>query len=102
MGFLLLSFSIATEVFGSTMLKLSQGFKRKLPIVGLVAGYAASFYFLSLALVNVPLSLAYAIWSGVGTALTAIVGVYVFRERISPAGVFGIVLLLFGAALLNL
>lgn len=65
MGFLLRSHSIATEVFGSTMLKLSQGFKRKVPIVGLV-----------------------------GTALTAIVGVHVFRERISPAGVFGSAILM--------
>lgn len=101
MGYVLLGISIVAEVFGSTMLKLSNGFRKWLPIVLLVVGYAASFYALSLTLVHLPLSLAYAIWSGVGTALTAIVGVYVFQEHLSPAGIFGIALLLIGAVLLN-
>jgi multidrug resistance protein EbrB len=59
-----LSLAILSEVFGSTMLKLTDGFTNTLPIIGVVIGFLFSFSFLSLALKSIPLSSAYATWSG--------------------------------------
>lgn len=102
MGFLYLSFAIVSEVFGSTMLKFMATVKSKLPLIGLIAGYLISFYLLSLALVTVPLSLGYAIWSGVGTALTAIVGYVVFKEEMGKQTMIGIVFLIIGIVFIQL
>lgn len=102
MPYVLLAFSIVSEVFGSTMLKLSDGFKRKWPIVGVVIGFGIAFYIFSLALVDLPLGFSYAIWSGSGTILTAIAGVLLFQEKINKQGVLGISLLLIGIIMLNL
>ena len=102
MAYLLLTFAIVTEVIGSTMLKLSNGFSRKLPILGVIAGYGICFYLLSLALIELPLGFTYAIWSGLGTILTALVGVFLFGERINRKGVLGIGILIVGMVLLNL
>ena len=56
---LLLLISILSEVFGSTMLKLSNGFKNLLPVIGIIFGYAVAFYTLSLSLKTIPLGMAY-------------------------------------------
>lgn len=102
MSYLLLTFAIISEVFGSTMLKLSEGFSRKLPIVGVVVGFGTAFYLLSLSLVKLPLGFAYAVWSGLGTILIATVGVILFKEKINRKGLVGIGLLVAGILLLNL
>ncbi|GIO25340.1 multidrug efflux SMR transporter [Oceanobacillus sp. J11TS1] len=102
MAYVLLIFSIMSEVLGSTMLKLSNGFKKILPIIGVIAGYCVSFYLLSVALLDLPLGFAYAIWSGVGTILTAMVGVFLFKEKLNRIGVLGISFIVTGVVLLNL
>lgn len=70
-GFLYLALAILSEVFGSTMLKLSEGFTQFWPIIGVAAGFLSAFTFLSFSLRTIDLSSAYATWSGIGTALTA-------------------------------
>ena len=65
-------------------------------------GMSSSFYVLSKALNLIPLSIAYAIWSGIGTALTALIGVYIWKEELSMTAVAGIVLTIIGVILLNL
>ncbi|MGH2488103.1 MAG: DMT family transporter, partial [Candidatus Limnocylindria bacterium] len=55
--------AIGTEVVATSALKASEGFTRVLPSVVVVAGYAASFYFLSLSLRDIPLGVVYAVWS---------------------------------------
>ncbi|MFD0713443.1 DMT family transporter [Paenibacillus sp. GCM10027626] len=101
-AYLLLAGAIAAEVCASTMLKLTKGFTVKLPIIGMIFGYGISFYMLSLALFKLPLGLSYAVWSGVGTVLTAVVGMVLFKEKINRKGFVGIGLLLTGVVLLNL
>lgn len=98
---LLLAIAICSEVFGSTMLKLSQGFSKPLPSIGFVLGFALAFYLLSLALKSIPLGMAYAIWSGVGLVLTAIVGVVVFGEKVDFWGIASIGLILAGVIMMN-
>ncbi|MGJ5636347.1 DMT family transporter [Bacillus altitudinis] len=100
-GMLYLTGAILTEVFGSTMLKLSQGFTQVLPSMGVLIGFGCAFTFLSLALKTIELSSAYATWSGVGTALTALVGLVLFNETIHMKGFIGLALVICGVIVLN-
>ena len=78
-----LAAAIILEICGTISLKLSQGFTRLGPAGVVVICYAASFALLSLALRGIDLSVAYAVWSGVGTAIVAAIGIVWFGE---PAG----------------
>lgn len=70
------------EVWWAIGLKYSEGFTKLVPSVLTVIGMIASFYFLSLALKELPLGTAYAIWTGIGTIGTVILGVFLFKEPI--------------------
>ncbi len=70
------------EVWWAVGLKYSHGFTRLVPSLLTIAGMAASFYFLSLALKSLPLGTAYAIWTGIGTIGTAILGIILFKEPV--------------------
>ncbi|MDQ6419385.1 multidrug efflux SMR transporter [Paenibacillus sp. LHD-117] len=100
-GYLWLALAIVSEIFGTSMLKLSEGFSESLPSVGVMAGFGLAFYSLSLSIRTVPLSLAYAIWSGVGTALTALIGVWLWGDAWSIYTIGGILLIIGGVVLLN-
>jgi len=101
-AYVLLIVSIVCEVFGSSMLKATNGFKKLLPTLGLVIGYGLAFYCLSLSLQTLSLGVAYAIWAGLGTALTALVGVLVYKEQFNRKKVWGILLIIGGVILLNM
>ncbi|WP_214842752.1 multidrug efflux SMR transporter [Exiguobacterium sp. s150] len=101
MGFLYLAGAIISEVFGSSMLKLNATSSTRLPIVGVALGYVTAFYLLSLALLSIPLSFAYAFWSGVGTAATALIGFLVFNEQVRKQTVAGIGLVIVGLVLMK-
>jgi multidrug resistance protein EbrA len=101
-GYIILIIAIIGEVFGSSMLKASNGFKRVLPILGVIIGYGVAFYALSLALKTIPLGMAYAIWSGLGTVLTALIGIIIYKEGVSSKKLFGIGLIIGGVVILNL
>ncbi len=94
--------AIISEVIATSSLKASDGFKNLAPSVVVVLGYASAFYFLGLTLREVPLGVAYAIWSGVGTALLVVVGAVVFKQQLSPAVIGGICLIILGVVLVNL
>ncbi|WP_141995045.1 multidrug efflux SMR transporter [Bacillus sp. B4EP4a] len=97
-----LAIAILSEVFGSSMLKVSNGFKRLFPSIGVVIGMGLAFYCLSLSLITIPLGTAYAIWSGIGTALTALVGVIVYKESFNMKKFSGLVLIIGGVVVLKL
>jgi small multidrug resistance pump len=102
MSALFLAAAILLEITGTTALKLSQGFTRPGPASVVVVCYMSSFVVLSWALRGIALSTAYAVWSGVGTALVAAIGIFWFGE---PAGVwklFSIGLIIAGVAGLHL
>lgn len=101
-AWLLLGAAIVAEVIGTSALKASAGFSRLLPSLVVLLGYGAAFYFLSLTLRQIPVGIAYAVWSGVGTVLITLIGVFVFRQKIDVAGVAGIGLILAGVLVLNL
>jgi small multidrug resistance pump len=94
--------AILTEVVGTTLMKVSQGLTRILPTVMMFMLYAVSFVFMALALKKIEVSTAYAIWSGLGTALIAVIGIAWFRESINLPKLMGLVLIVVGVVLLNL
>ena len=83
-------------------MKLSAGFSRPLPAVLMGAFYAACFCFFTLALKRVDVSVAYAIWSGLGTALIAAIGILWFREPVTLLRAFGLLAIIGGVVALNL
>ena len=99
---LILILAILCEVVGTVALKASDGFARLGPNALVVVGYGLSFYLLALALKQIPLGVAYAIWSGLGTAGAVAAGILLWRESLSLAGVVGILLIIAGVLLLNL
>jgi small multidrug resistance pump len=99
---LILVLAILSEVVGTVALKASEGFARLGPNVLVVVGYGLSFYFLALALKQIPLGVAYAVWSGLGTAGAVVAGILLWRESLTLTGVAGIVLIIAGVILLNL
>ena len=82
-GWFVLIAAIATEVGGTTCLKLSEGFSRLVPSLGVIVLYTLSFVFLAAVLKSIDVSVAYAIWSGLGTALVAVIGILILGEPIS-------------------
>lgn len=84
MKWLTLVIAGAFEVWWAVGLKYSEGFTKLFPSLLTVIGMIASFYFLSLALKELPLGTAYAIWTGIGTIGTVILGIVLFKEPIDP------------------
>lgn len=96
-----LGIAIVSEVIGTSALNASAGFSRLWPSLVVVAGYAVAFYCLSLALKSIPVGIAYAIWSGVGVALIALVGWAIFGQALDAPAVIGIALIVAGVVVLN-
>ncbi|MBB4266537.1 DMT family transporter [Roseospira visakhapatnamensis] len=94
--------AIVLEVAGTTSMKLAEGFTRPLPSVGVFAFYGASLGLLTLALKTWDVSVAYALWSGLGTALIVLIGVAWFGEALTATRIACIGLILVGVVGLNL
>lgn len=97
-----LCLAIIFEVGGTTSMKLSEGFTRLFPSVLMLVFYLGSFTFLTLSLKNLDVSVAYAIWSGVGIVIITLIGFFVFQEGISIVKAVSIILILIGVVALNM
>lgn len=93
--------AILLEVAGTTSMKLSYGFTRPLPSVLLFVFYAMSFTLMTIAVKKIDMSVSYAIWSGVGTALIAVIGIGWFKEPLTTLKIVSIVLIVAGVFGLN-
>jgi small multidrug resistance pump len=102
MSWLILLAAIAFEVIGTTCMKLSDGFTRYVPAFLMFVFYIASVAALSVTLKKIEVGIAYAVWSGVGTALIAVIGIVFFREQLTLLKVAGMLLVISGALILNL
>ena len=80
MAWLFLIVAGLCEIGWAIGLKYTEGFTRLLPTIGTVLAMAASLGFLGLALKSVPVGTAYAVWTGIGTVGTAVLGIYLFNE----------------------
>ena len=99
---LFLASAIVLEVAGTTSMKLSEGFSRFVPSVLLFIFYSASFVALTFALKKIEVSVAYAVWSGIGTTLVAAIGILYFREAVTGLKLISILLIIVGVVGLNL
>src|SRR5207237_8169652 len=97
-----LGVAIVLEICGTTSLKLSDGFTRIGPSGAVVLCYIASFALLGLALRGIELSVAYAVWSGVGTAIVAAIGILWFGESAGACKLLCLALIVLGVAGLHL
>ncbi|MFA5064781.1 MAG: multidrug efflux SMR transporter [Dehalococcoidia bacterium] len=102
MSWILLIAAIIMEVCGTTCLKLSDGFTRWVPSVLIFVFYGVSFTLMSFAVRKLDLSLSYAIWSGVGTFLIALIGLFWFKEPFTLLKVVSMALVIAGVVGLNL
>lgn len=101
-AWLLLLAAIGIEVSASAALSRTDGFRDPLWTVLVVSGYAASIWLLTVVVKQLPISIAYAVWAGLGTAGIAVVGVLFLGERLDPMKVAALALIVLGVVLLNL
>ncbi|GHJ08444.1 multidrug resistance protein mmr [Micromonospora humidisoli] len=102
MAYLFLLIAIGAEVAGTSLLKATQGFTRLWPTVGLAVAYLLAFGMLALAVRDIPVGVAYAMWSGLGTAAIVAVGAAFLGEPLSLTKVVGVGLIIGGVVVLNL
>lgn len=101
MKYLWLAAAIISEVIATSALKKSDGFTRLTPSILVVMGYGVAFYSLSQTLKTLPVGIAYAIWSGVGTVLIAVIGKFVYGQDLDRPAVVGMTLVLLGVIIIN-
>ena len=99
---LYLILAIVFEVAGTTSMKLSEGFTQITPSIFIFVFYAFSFTFLTFTLKRLDLSLAYAVWAGLGTSLIAIIGVIFFHEPMTIIKALSLLLVILGVVGLEL
>lgn len=101
MGWAYLVAAILLEVAGTTSMKLSEGFTRLGPSVAIFVFYGLAFVLLTLALKSFDVSVAYAVWSGLGVAVISVVGILYFQEPVTALKVGSLLLIVAGVAGLN-
>ena len=102
MSWAYLVLAILFEVFGTTSMKLSEGFTKWLPSIVMFALYALSLAAMNMAIKEIEVSVAYAVWSGIGTAMIGAIGILWFREPLTAVKVVSTLLIIIGVAGLNL
>lgn len=102
MGWILLIVAIVLEVAGTTNMKLSEGFSKLVPSVLVLFFYALSIIALTFAVNRLDVSVAYAVWSGMGTALVAVIGLWFFQESLTSVKVVALGLIIVGVVMLHL
>jgi small multidrug resistance pump len=100
-AYVYLALAIVSEVVGTLALRSSKGFTNLVPSVLVVASYSFAFFMLSRALRDMSVGTAYAIWSGIGTAIIALASVPIFGERLTVRSVIGIALIIAGVVVLE-
>lgn len=102
MSWVYLMIAILSEVVGTTNMKLSKGFTQTIPSILIFIFYGLSFTMLTLALRKIDLSIAYAIWSGLGTFIIVVIGMVWFKEPAQFTKIASITLIILGVVGLNL
>lgn len=98
MSWLILFFAIVFEVAGTLTLKFTEGMTRLWPTVLMFAFYLVSLFGLSTAVSKIPVGTAYAVWSGVGTLMVAVLGVFWLKEQVTVLRSVSMLLIVIGVA----
>jgi small multidrug resistance pump len=102
MTYLYLLTAVVFETIGTSALQASEQFTRPKPLLLTFVCYAATFYFLSLTLRTLPIGVAYAIWSGLGIVLIALIGLAWFGQKLDLPALAGLALIIAGVLVINL
>ncbi|MEJ6398802.1 DMT family transporter [Yoonia sp. 208BN28-4] len=100
--YIALIFAVIFETVGTTALQASQQFTRFWPAVLCVISYAAAFYLLSLALKYMPVGILYAVWSGFGIVMIAVIGFIVFGQKLDLWAILGLAMIIGGILVIHL
>ncbi len=98
MSWLILFAAIVFEVGGTLTLKFTDGMTRLWPTVLMFALYLCSLFGLTRAVTTIPVGTAYAVWSGLGTLLVAVIGVVWFKEPVTTLRSLSAMLIIAGVA----
>jgi len=101
MAYQYLGIAILAEVISTSALKASREFTNFVPSLIVVIGYGTAFYFMTLALRSIPIGITYAVWSGVGIVLIAIVGAFLYKEIPDLPAIIGMGLIISGVAVIH-
>lgn len=94
--------AIISEVIATASIKSTEEFTNLIPSVVVIIGYCAAFYFLSLTLDEIPLGIAYAIWSAVGIVGVALIAVIFHEQRLDAGAMIGMALIIAGIVVMRL
>jgi small multidrug resistance pump len=98
---ILLVLAIVSEVIGTVLLRVSDGMSKLVPSLGMLAAYGVSIYLLARVLKHLDIGFTYAVWSGVGTAMIAVIGFAVWDEPMGMLKVLSIGAVIAGVIGLN-
>jgi small multidrug resistance pump len=99
---LLLGVAVAFEIAGALGLRFSEGFTLVLPTVSALAAFAVALYLVSRAMKRLPVSIAYPVWAGGGTAGVALIGILALGEELNATKAGGVVLVVVGVVIVNM
>lgn len=100
--YIILAISICAETLATTMMKASDGFTRIIPSMVVVVGYAISFYGLSQVVKTMNISIAYAIWAGMGIFLVSIMSFLFYKQKLDLPAIMGMVFIAVGILIIQL
>jgi small multidrug resistance pump len=100
-AWLLLSLAVCFEIAGAIGLRFSEGFSLLLPTVLALGAFTLALYLVSYVMKSLPVSIAYPVWAGGGTAGVALLGVLVLGENMNLLKLTGIVLVFIGVIMIN-
>ncbi len=101
MHYIYLCIAIVAEVIATSSLKATEQFSKPLPTMVVIAGYGLAFFLLSIVVKTLPVGIVYAIWSGAGIVLVAIVGLVWLKQRLDVPAMVGIAMILAGVVVIN-
>ncbi len=102
MSYLFLALGILFEVLGTICMKFADGFTRLVPSILVFIFYSLSLVCLIFVLKKLPVSVAYAIWAGLGTALIAVIGIFWLKEPFTLVKLVSILFIVLGIVGLEL
>jgi len=101
MTYLYLAIAIIAEVAATSALKSSEEFTKLFPSLIVIVGYGVAFYFMTLVLRVIPIGITYAVWSGLGIVLVAIVGFFLYKQTPDIPAIVGMGLIVSGVIVIN-
>jgi small multidrug resistance pump len=101
MAYFYLAIAILAEVAATSALKASEEFTKIYPSLLVIVGYGVAFYFMTLVLRTIPIGITYAVWSGVGIVLVAVVGALLYKQIPDLSAMIGMGLIISGVVVIH-